>query len=212
MRAPARQGHLGGVPGADEFAQPGVHRGRADRRGAAHPRGPEPAAGPAAGAGPDGRSRHPRAARPPERLSARAFGRPAAARDDRDGHRLRAQAADRRRADHGAGRHGAAADRRPAGAPAGAPEDEHAVHQPRPGPGGRGGGQRGGDAAGRSARSRPRRRDLQRAARCLHPRAAGLPAPAGHAPAPPAGDRRHREQPRRSAPSSARPSPPRARR
>ena len=45
-------------------------------------------------------------------VSARAVGRPAAARDDRDGDRLRAEAADRRRADHRARRHHPAADPR----------------------------------------------------------------------------------------------------
>jgi peptide/nickel transport system ATP-binding protein len=62
-----------------------------------------------------------------------------------------AQAADRRRADDGAGCHGAAADRRPARAHAGAPQDEHAVHQPRSRTGGRSGQPCDRDAAGRSA-------------------------------------------------------------
>ena len=52
---------------------------------------------------------------PGRRLSARALRRPAAARDDRDGDRLRAQAADRRRADHRARRDDPAPDPRAAG-------------------------------------------------------------------------------------------------
>ena len=40
-----RQGHLGDLPGADDVAEPGVHRGRADRRGAAPAHGHEPRAG-----------------------------------------------------------------------------------------------------------------------------------------------------------------------
>ncbi len=39
LRKDPRQGHLGGVPGADDLAQPGIHGGRPDRRGrAAAPR------------------------------------------------------------------------------------------------------------------------------------------------------------------------------
>ena len=68
----------------------------------------------AARRGAAGRGRHPRAERAARRLSARALRRPAAARDDRDGARLRAQAADRRRADHRARRHHAAPDPRAA--------------------------------------------------------------------------------------------------
>ena len=121
LRDDPRQGHLGGLPGADDVAEPGVHRSasrsprRCDctwalsrrqvarsRRGAAE------------------RSRHSRAAVARRFVSARAVGRPAAARDDRDGDRLRAQAADRRRAHHRARRHRAAPDPRPDRAPAGA--------------------------------------------------------------------------------------------
>jgi ABC-type glutathione transport system ATPase component len=66
------------------------------------------APGARAHAGAAGRSRHPE---PRARLNAyphETVRRPAAARDDRHGDRLRAQAADRRRADHRARRHGAA--------------------------------------------------------------------------------------------------------
>ena len=57
----------------------------------------------------------------------------------------------------------------------------------------------------RSARGRPGRRDLQRPAGRVHQGAAGLPPAPGHAPAPPARDRRHRVTTGPSAPSSARP-------
>ena len=67
--------------------------------------------------------RHPRARAARRRLSAPAVRRHAPARDDRDGARVRAGAADRRRADHRAGRHDPGADpgaaRRAAGASAG---------------------------------------------------------------------------------------------
>ena len=120
----ARQRHLDDLPGADDLAEPGVHRRLADRRSAAAAHGPEPAG-----------ARWPRRSScstevgipEPKRarrcLSARAVGRSAAARDDRDGDRLRAEAADRRRADHRARRHHPAADpradRRAAGASTG---------------------------------------------------------------------------------------------
>ena len=67
---------------------------------------------PGAGArrGVAGRGRHPRTEAPAGELPARDERRPAAARDDRDGAVVRAAAADRRRADHGAGRHHPAPD------------------------------------------------------------------------------------------------------
>ena len=58
--------------------------------------------------------RHRRARAPRAQLSAPALGRPAAARDDRDGARLQPEAADRRRADHRARRHHPPADPRSA--------------------------------------------------------------------------------------------------
>ena len=60
------------------------------------------------------RGRHPRAGAARARLPAPALGRHAAARDDRDGARLRPGAPDRRRADDGARRHDPGADPRPA--------------------------------------------------------------------------------------------------
>ena len=59
------------------------------------------------------RGRHSRPAAAHRFLPVADVGRPAAARDDRDGDRLRAQAADRRRADHRARRHDPEADPRP---------------------------------------------------------------------------------------------------
>ena len=56
----------------------------------------------------------PSAGAPGRRLSAPVLGRHAPARDDRDGARVRARAADRRRADDGARRHDPGADPRPA--------------------------------------------------------------------------------------------------
>ena len=66
------------------------------------------------------RGRHARAEAPPRRLPARTVGRPAAARDDRDGAGLRAEAADRRRADHRARRDDPAPDPGAAGGAEGA--------------------------------------------------------------------------------------------
>ena len=61
-----------------------------------------------------------------------ALGRPAPARDDRDGARQRARPPDRRRADHRARRHRAGADPRAPEAPAGRARHGDAVHHPRP--------------------------------------------------------------------------------
>ena len=78
----------------------------------------------------------------------------AAAGDHRHGNRMRAEAAHRRRADHGARRHDPAADR--AARPAeGRGPHEHAVHQPRPRRGGRNRRPGGGDARRQGARAGP---------------------------------------------------------
>ena len=69
------------------------------------------------------------------RLSAPALGRPAPARDDRDGARLPAEAADRRRADHRARRHDPGADPGAARRPAARDGHGAAVHHARPEPG-----------------------------------------------------------------------------
>ena len=79
--------------------------------------------------------RHPRAGAARRRLSAPALGRPAPARDDRDGAGLPAEAADRRRADDRARRDDPGAD--PGAARRAAARDGHgaALHHPRPEPG-----------------------------------------------------------------------------
>ena len=102
------------LPGADDGAQPGLHRRRPDRRDAARARQGDQ--------GGRARPRH-RAARRranPERrgacprLPAPAVGRHAAARAHRDGPRLPAVARHRRRADDRAGRDDSGRDPRPA--------------------------------------------------------------------------------------------------
>ena len=194
-----RQGHLGHLPGADDVAEPGLHGGLADRGSAeaAHrPRGPR-AGRPRARA--DERGRHSRAEGADRRLSPRVVGRAAAARDDRDGDRVRTQAADRRRADHRARRDRPAPDPRADGAPAGQAPHEHAVHQPRPRAGRRDRRQRRRDARRHGARIRAGRPDLREPARRLHEGAARLPSAAGREAAAAAGDRRLHAQRRRRA-------------
>ena len=108
--------------------------------------------------------RHPAGAHPRRRLPAPVLRRHATARDDRDGAGQRPVAAHRRRAHHGAGRHGAGADPGPApGAPAGVQLRDH-HHHPRPRRGRRDGRRGAGDVrrpcgrvrhdAGRSSRTR----------------------------------------------------------
>ena len=83
-----RQGDRDHLPGADDLAEPGLQRRRADRREPAPARGP----GPQGGDGPRGRDAragpHPDAAAARQRLPAPVLGRHAPARDDRDRARL----------------------------------------------------------------------------------------------------------------------------
>ena len=85
--------------------------------------------------------RDPACGRPPEPgerdavLPARALGRDAAARDDRDGDHLQAEPADRRRADDRARRDDRAADPAPAAPAAAGAGLRRLLHQPRPRPG-----------------------------------------------------------------------------
>ena len=87
------------------------------------------------------------------RVSVPAQRRPAPARDDRDGARLRPARADRRRADHRARRHHPGADPRPAARPAAAARPRADPDHPRHGRDRRDGGRRRGDV------SRPRGRE-----------------------------------------------------
>ena len=110
----ARQPDLDDLPGADELAQPGLYCRHADRprsctctTGSAARRRWSARAGAARG-GADSRAGGAAAA-----VSAPAFRRPAAARDDRHGARQPAGPADRRRADDRARRDGAGADPEP---------------------------------------------------------------------------------------------------
>ena len=111
--------------------------------------------------------RHSRARAAHRAVSARAVGRHAPARHDRHGAGLRSQAADRRRADHGARRHRAGADPRP-DAPAQG-QDRHRDHpdHARPRRRRRDGAARGRDVRA-AARSR-RRRSTALFARPRHP-------------------------------------------
>ena len=93
-----RQRHRDDLPGAADQPEPGVHRRRPDRRAGQAPQEgqPEEAARPGGRDAAPGRHPHPGAAG--QAVSARAVGRHAPARDDRDGALVRAQAAHRRRA------------------------------------------------------------------------------------------------------------------
>ncbi len=100
-----RRPDLDDLPAADLVAQPGVGRRPPDRarfsRSTASMKG-KAARGPRARAAADGR--HPRPGAPAQGVPARDVRRHGAARDDRHGARLRARAADRRRAHDGARR------------------------------------------------------------------------------------------------------------
>ena len=127
--------------------------------------------------------RNPRAGEPAAELSAPALGRPAAARDDRDGARQRAGPPDRRRADDRARRHRAGANSPASQGPAVAPRHGDPVHHPRPRhrPQDRGPGLR--DEAGQDRRAWLGRAGVRSAAASLHPRSPGRRAqgPAGAA-------------------------------
>ncbi len=146
------------------IGQPG-RRGRGQRRG---------------GAAPAHRRRHPRSQAPDARLPARTLRRAAATRDDRDGDRRRPGTDHRRRTDHGARRHRAGPGAAPAAAPARRDRLQHRADHPRPR------GRRADLGPHRRAVRRPHRRDRsdrrgpRRARPPVHPRAAALPADAGH--------------------------------
>ena len=108
-----RRADVDDLPGPDDLAESLPHGQAADDRGAGHAQGMseddapprrDRDAGPRAD--PRGRAAH-------RHVSARILRRHAPARDDRHGAAVPAGAADRRRADHGARRHGAGADPRP---------------------------------------------------------------------------------------------------
>ena len=129
-----------------------------------------------------GRSRHPRPRVQDQRLPVADVGRPAAAGDDRDGDRLRAQAPDRRRADHGARRHHPEADPRPHRGAAEEAPDVGAVHHARPRGRRRHRRRRRRDAQRRDPRAGPGARCLRESAGRLHQGAAQVP-PAARPPA-----------------------------
>ena len=106
------QGDRHDLPGPDELAQSGGDDREADRRGADHPHRARPRPGTRPRARAAGTGRHARRRAPARRLSAPAFGRHVPAGGDRHGDRLQPLGADRRRADHGARRHGAGAGAR----------------------------------------------------------------------------------------------------
>ena len=110
--------------------------------------------------------------------------RAAAAGDDRHRAGLQPAAADRGRADHGAGRHDPGADPGPAaGAAGGARHGRHADH-PQHGRGGGDGGPRAGDVFRPHRGTVPGRRAVRPSGAPLHVGAAGLRAVAGDGPAP----------------------------
>ena len=160
--AGARQPDRDDLPGADDLAEPAAHARQADRRGAADPQAHVGRGGARAHARTAAPGRHSRRREPARRLSAPAFGRAAAARDDRDGDRQRARHPDRRRADDRARRDDPGADPRSdarAAGPArhGAAAD-HARSRDRA-PHGRAGLRHD---AGRDRRGRPDRRGVRR--------------------------------------------------
>ena len=198
-RRTARQQDVDDLPGADDLAQPGPHDRPADRRG-----DPRAHAAVAAG-GQEARHRdaragaHPLGGRAHRRLPAPPVGRHAPARHDRHGARLRARAADRRRADHGARRHHPGADPRPAGRPAEAARHGDPDHHPRSRRDRRGGRRGDRHVRRQDRRERAGRGPVRRSAAPLHDRPAGLdPAPRRRARA--AVDHRgHRAQPQQPA-------------
>ena len=115
MRADPRQRDRDGLPGLGDRAR--TRRRRSATRSPSRC-GCTAGASKDAGAGPGSRGarpgRHPAAARAARRLPAPAVRRSAAARADRHGAGLRAEGADRRRADHRARRHDPGADPEPA--------------------------------------------------------------------------------------------------
>ena len=152
--------------------------GQADRRDAAAAPGPVAARRREAGDRHAGAGRHSRAAAAGARISASAFRRHAPAGDDRDGAGVQSEAADRRRADDGAGRDDPGADPRPdarSEEPAGL--GDHADHA-RPRRGGRDVPARGGDVRRAQGRGGPGRGDLRPSAASLHAGAARFGAEA----------------------------------
>ncbi len=128
-----RQRHRDDLPGSDQLAEPGLQGRMADRRADPHA---QPAdqqdRGDGQGRRADGARRRAARGRAAALLPARVLRRHAPARDDRDGALLLAEAADRRRADHGARRHDPGADPRRA-APA-ARRDQRRDHPRHPRP------------------------------------------------------------------------------
>ena len=99
-----RQGRLGGLPGADDLAEPLVHGRLPDRRGAAPARGPVPYGGAGACRRTARAGGHPGARAAGQGVSAPALRRHAPAGDDRDRGGVLAARADRGRAHHRARR------------------------------------------------------------------------------------------------------------
>jgi hypothetical protein len=126
----ARQRHQLHLPGADDLAEPVAHHRPPARREPRAAPGPRRQQGERAHPRTARPGRHPRPRDPPRRLSPPALGRPAPARDDRDGARQQSRRADRRRADHRARRDDPGADPRPARRFAAPARHGDAVHHP----------------------------------------------------------------------------------
>ncbi len=143
-----RQPHLDDLPGADDLAQSCVHHRRPDRRGHRAPPQDRARRGEAAGDR-DARARADAFARAAfRRLSAPALRGDAPARDDRDGARVQAEAADRRRTHDGARRDHPGADPRADAAAARGDGNRDHPHHARPGRDRRARARRGGDVLG----------------------------------------------------------------
>ena len=165
-RDPGRR-DLDDLPGTDDLAQSGAYRGRADRRVVAPAPGPVARGRASAGGGDAGAGEDPGAAAPHRGLSAQPVRRPAPARHDRHGRRLPAPVADRRRADHGAGRQRAGAHPGIAGRAASGTVHGPPAHHARPGRGVAMGGPGAGHAGRRENRRGVRRGTAGAAAPCV---------------------------------------------
>ena len=145
--------------------------GTPDRRGPAHPPRHEGQGGARAGPRAAAHGRHPRPGAAAQGVPARDVRRHGPARDDRDGPRLRARAAHRRRADDRARRDHPGPDPRPHAQPARRDRHGDHPHHPRPGRGRRDVRPRRGHVRGRDRRGDRCPLALPRPAPSLHARA-----------------------------------------
>ena len=196
-----RQRDLDDLPGADDLAQPGLHRRRADRRVGAAPSGRRPEGGRRAGRRDDASRRHPIRAEAGARLSAPDVRRHAAASHDRHGAQLQPEAPDRRRADDCPRRDRAGADPRADEGPARKARHGDSPDHPRPRRRRRDGRRGRRHVRRQDRRARACQGDLREPAASVHGGAAHVDPAARDAVHDPAqGDPRHGPEPSRLAP------------